>query len=510
MQLYASLVASLALFSSVFAAPTPTVVTDAVAPRADASEKLVFCHFMMGVVSNRESADDYDTDMKNAKDVGIDAFALNIGTDNYTDTQLGYAYDSAARNDMKVFISFDFNWWHKDQGADVGAIIAKYAGKDAQLKVGDAVFASSFAGDGVDVQAIRDSAGVEIFWAPNFRADTDVSKVDGLLNWIGWPNNGDNKAPDTTHVSVAEGDASYRTALGDKPLIAPLSPWFFTHFGNEVTYSKNWVFPSDLLIYQRWLEILESKPQYVEMITWNDYGEGHYMAPLSSSHTDDGGSKWVNDMPHNGWLELSKPFIAAYKAGATDPSSYITEDKLIYWYRTTPKALDCDATDTTMEDADNSTGNFFKGRPNGYDTMADEVFVVSLLTAPGTTGVNTGGTVHYFDAPAGASAFSVPFNVGAQSFILLRDNVPVLDATSLKEIKNECPCGIYNFNAYVGTVPESPIDALDDLGLAAFEAGLKVQCEAKPTLGITIPVEAVITTTLAAGTAAPTDPPIRR
>ena len=40
---------------------------------------------------------------------------------------------------MKVFISFDFNWWHKDQGADVGAIIAKFAGKDAQLKVGDAV-----------------------------------------------------------------------------------------------------------------------------------------------------------------------------------------------------------------------------------------------------------------------------------------------------------------------------------------------------------------------------------
>ena len=47
MQLYASLLASLALFSSVFAAPTPTVITDAVAPRADASDKLVFCHFMV-------------------------------------------------------------------------------------------------------------------------------------------------------------------------------------------------------------------------------------------------------------------------------------------------------------------------------------------------------------------------------------------------------------------------------------------------------------------------------
>lgn len=30
--------------------------------------------------------------------------------DPYTDTQLGYAYQSAANNDMKVFISFDFNW----------------------------------------------------------------------------------------------------------------------------------------------------------------------------------------------------------------------------------------------------------------------------------------------------------------------------------------------------------------------------------------------------------------
>jgi hypothetical protein len=32
------------------------------------------------------------------------------GTDPYTDTQLYYAYESAARNGMKVFISFDFNW----------------------------------------------------------------------------------------------------------------------------------------------------------------------------------------------------------------------------------------------------------------------------------------------------------------------------------------------------------------------------------------------------------------
>jgi hypothetical protein len=49
--------------------------------------------------------------MRRAKAAGIDAFALNIGVDDYGPTQLQYAYESAANNDMKVFISFDFNWF---------------------------------------------------------------------------------------------------------------------------------------------------------------------------------------------------------------------------------------------------------------------------------------------------------------------------------------------------------------------------------------------------------------
>ena len=70
---------------------------------------LVFCHFMMGIVGDRSGSADYDVDMVRAKKAGIDAFALNIGLDPYTDTQLAYAYKSAADNGMKVFISFDFN-----------------------------------------------------------------------------------------------------------------------------------------------------------------------------------------------------------------------------------------------------------------------------------------------------------------------------------------------------------------------------------------------------------------
>jgi hypothetical protein len=140
----------------------------------------------MGIVSDRTSAADYDDDMKRAKDLGIDAFALNIGTDTFTDTQLGYAYDSAANTGMSVFISFDFNWYGVGDGETVGQKIAQYASKSAQLHVDNKVFVSSFAGDGVDVNAIRSAAGQDIFWAPNFHPSygTDMSTIDAALNWM--------------------------------------------------------------------------------------------------------------------------------------------------------------------------------------------------------------------------------------------------------------------------------------------------------------------------------------
>ena len=50
-------------------------------------------------------------------------------------------------------------------------------------------------------------------------------------------------------------------------ILAAVSPWFSTHYGAEVSYSKNWVFPADLLWFQRWTEILTLGPQFVEIIT---------------------------------------------------------------------------------------------------------------------------------------------------------------------------------------------------------------------------------------------------
>ncbi|KJK63936.1 Glycosyl hydrolase family 71 [Aspergillus parasiticus SU-1] len=440
--------------------------------------RLVFCHFVVGVVGNRQKASDYDADMKRAKEYGIDAFALNIGTDSYTDTQLGFAYESAANNDMKVFISFDFNWWHVSQGSEVGAKVRDFADHPAQLKVDGKVFVSSFCGDGVDPSAIEKAAGCEIFFAPNFHpGQGDFDNIQGALNWTAWDSNGCNKAPSAGQkVAVTDGDEAYRQALAGKAYIAPVSPWFFTHFGAEVPYSKNWVFPSDLLWYRRWREILALGPRFVEIITWNDFGESHYVGPLSSPHTDDGSSKWAIDMPHNGWLDMAKPFIAAYKAGSHYPNDFIHEERLVYWYRPTPKWVDCDATDTTMQENANITSpDFFRGRPHGSHTMEDSVFLVTLLKEPADMEVCSGPNTRTFQAPAGAHEWSVPMGLGVQSFKVRREGniVEALSGVSLRDIVDKCPYGIYNFNAYVGILPAEPeIDQLQPEGMALLSQGL--------------------------------------
>jgi hypothetical protein len=188
-------------------------------------------------------------------------------------------------------------------------------------------------------------------------------------------------------------------------------------------------------------------------------------------------------------MDMAKPFIAAFHAGKTNVREFIEQDQLIYWYRPTPRTINCDATDTCMGNAPNASGNYFIGRPNGWQDMADSVFVVSLLKSAGTVTVSSGSSAaQSFQAPAGASVFTIPMGVGAQNFALSRGKETVLSGTSLRDISDVCPCGLYNFNAFVGTLPAGPADPMGPDGLGLLTFGLHVTtCEAKPSLKTAAP-----------------------
>jgi hypothetical protein len=199
-------------------------------------------------------------------------------------------------------------------------------------------------------------------------------------------------------------------------------------------------------------------------------------------------------------MDMAKPFISAYKNNVTSADSYVESDQLIYWYRPTLRDINCDATDTTMVPANNASGNYFMGRPNGYETLADAVFVVSMLKTAGTVRIVSGNNAQSFKAPAGISAYQVDMQVGKQQFALERNGQTVMSSVSLKDISDVCPCGIYNFNPYVGTVPDEPLDPLGPDGLASLTAGLHVTtCKATPSLGVptttTTPPSTSVTTT---------------
>lgn len=130
-------------------------------------------------------------------------------------------------------------------------------------------------------------------------------------------------------------------------------------------WNKNWHCSSERLWYDRWLQVLELRPDFVQIITCkssrasdeshhvlsfvhivadtrtgNDYGESSYIYdPTRPSQVVPGADKYVHDLhPHSAFRAVLPYFIAAYKSGL-DKVNPPEEDCAIAWYRTTP--ADC-------------------------------------------------------------------------------------------------------------------------------------------------------------------------
>jgi glucan endo-1,3-alpha-glucosidase len=129
-----------------------------------------------------------------------------------------------------------------------------------------------------------------------------------------------------------------------------------------------------------------------------------------------------------------KPYIAAYKSGASAPT--VTADQLVYWYRPTPWDVTCSGDPL--------------GPPNGRDLLADVVFVTTLLTSPANLTVQSGGNAPVtIQVPAGIVTNNFTMGLGAQTFQVTRNNVSLMGGTGGLQITNTCT--FYNYNAYVGS-----------------------------------------------------------
>ncbi|KAL2829215.1 glycoside hydrolase [Aspergillus cavernicola] len=397
------------------------------------TNKYVTAHFMVGIVENY-TVDDWVTDMTLAKETGIDAFALNCASiDSYTDKQLAYAYEAAELADFKVFISFDFAYWSNGDTARITSIMKMYASHPGQFQYNDAALVSTFVGDNFNWTPVKNAVEHPIFAVPNLQdpnwSGSANTGIDGAFSWYAWPTDGGNSiilGPMTTIW-----DDRFRSNLqrAGKIYMAPVSPWFSTHFN-----TKNWVFICEDLPHLRWQQMLEMQPELIEIISWNDYGESHYIGPYSENHSDDGSAQWTKDFPHDAWRIIAKPYIAAYKAGERTPT--VESDQLVYWYRPTPKAVTCSKDPL--------------GPPSGVNLLSDSIFVTTLLTQPATLAVTSGGHESMsVEVGAGIVTSSFPMGVGWQYFSVSRNGEEILGGEGGWEIQDHCD--YYNHNVYVGT-----------------------------------------------------------
>jgi len=189
---------------------------------------------------------------------------------------------------------------------------------------------------------------------------------------------------------------------------------------------------------QQWEGAIRDQATWVEIVTWNDWGEAPYVAPFGSSiETGHWDKHWGPRLSHAAYLQASRYFIAWFKHG-TPPK--IAENALYYFYRLHPQALPGLKKPGGSEPA--------MARPGGADKLLDDVFVSAFLTAPARLTIHSGDTQKSFELVSGLSHVSMPFAPGRQRFVLTRGHTTIIEKTGEQEISATNAWG--NFNTFAG------------------------------------------------------------
>ncbi|KAH7157340.1 glycoside hydrolase [Dactylonectria estremocensis] len=393
----------------------------------------VYAHYMVGL-TNQQELSQWKTDIQAAKDAWVDGFALNIGPDDsWTSTQLGLAYQAAAELDFKLFLSFDMASdyiWSVDS---VVGLVNDFKGEAAQVLVDGKPMVSTFEGPtwADNWSSVRSQTG-DIFLVPNWSSigpsgvADKLSVIDGAFSWAAWPNAG------SSEMSASE-DQLYKGVLAEKPYMMGVSPYFYVNLPN---WNKNWYSSSDSLWYDRWQQVLEVMPEYIEIITWNDFSESSYIGDIVDAQVVEGADVYVNGMDHSAMRAVLPYFIKAYKEGNKNVELPTAETALA-WYRTTSATLG----------ADGGTVWGQGGSESASAGTRDVVSVITITVDETEFQLSIGDTTQTFFANGTESRvnyFEMPFDGALGAVSLTMNGV----TTTGPSIVDTLPAtGYVNFNA---------------------------------------------------------------
>jgi hypothetical protein len=400
-------------------------------------------------------------DIRSAKELGIDGFALNAFSGPQAKSFLsGFirAAEEIGAEDFKFFLSADMSLGFTSQ--DIVDTLKAFGDDPHYLKIDGKPLLSTFWGEQLGDQWWQDNvlrplreSGISVMFVPAFSLGNPnvdppndrnwkmliqhYTSIDGLFNF-GIPKSPPFRLNDENighhWWSLLDGQESLARSLSQagKLYIASYTPtyWAVCHPARQYTETQGGRGMENV-----WSSIIDKQhPRMVEIVTWNDYSESTFVQPTRIPLTKTAG---IPSLPHLGYYELLKYYVSWYKS-KIKPT--IIKDGLFFFHRIHPN---------NSVASDKTSGCSLGATPANqkWGNVQDRIYVTTALTASAELVVKTGASVHRLPLSAGLHTVDVPFEAGRPTYELWRAGDKILSLTGDQIV--ETP-DIYNFNVTSG------------------------------------------------------------
>ncbi len=416
----------------------------------------VFAHYMVTNQDTQGNTDPtqelkiaaYEREIQQAQAAGIDGFALNVGgwlNQNYYIVYSAQIFEAAVRLNTGFKLMFSADMCCGNAMPDVEDMVRRFANdprySQVYFKYNGKFVLTTFSGDAMgtgfwsqvksdlasgsnpstssesaalaEVAGAPSNAPVSIFLVPAFFWGGEVpntaavqqgfnqwsSIIDGSFYWgiAGVPGSGgslDQIPSSESYASVVHG--------GGKLYMAPVTLQFW---GSDA--DRYFEYSGAAGMRKMWMDAINvSHPDWVEIITWNDFIEGTYVSPIDDPNkyqfanflntTGVPSSTLGYFHSHQGATALLPYFIRWYKTGV-QPT--LSSDAIYWFYRT--------------QSMNSNPGVPAVNTATNFGPVADVIYVTANLAAPATLKVTSGSQVSTFNLPAGSSDVQAPFAMGS-------------------------------------------------------------------------------------------------
>ena len=442
---------------------------------AHAQTKMVFAHYMVtnqdyGANVNGDKVQGYMREIQQAQAAGIDGFILNCGGWINTTYYITYTEQifQAALNlntGFKLFMSCDFCCGNTVNDAEdmmrrlcndpnYSKVYFKYNNKwvlttfDGAGQIGTGGFQQirNDLANGTNPNPVpagfsqSSTAALQTFIVPAFFWGGEVptlasiqsgwsqwsSTIDGSVYWgiAGVPGSGgaQDQVPSSQYYA--------QTVHGGGKLY--MAPVCFQFWGANANRYFEYSGYSGLR--KMFMDAINTThPEWIEIITWNDFVEGTYVSPIDdpNKYPNSNYLQFTNQgyyHTHAGASALLPYFISWYKNGAAPA---LTQDSIYWAYRTHSQA--------------SNPGN--PSVANKYGPVADSVYVTCNLTSAATVKVTCGSNVQTINAAAGSNDYAVPFTAGnIPNFQVIRGSTTELNVNGTDQIQTSPSLNDYYYS----------------------------------------------------------------